>query len=248
MVVERLHKAMARAGVASRRACEVMIAAGRVTVDGVRITMPGVVIDTERHLVQVDGRPLPRALDWPARSVALAKPPGVVSTVDDPRGRPTVVNLVQADFPGSRLYPVGRLDYDSEGLMVLTNDGELTYRLTHPRYGVEKEYVVAVQTVPTDQQLHELSTGIPLDSVMTAPAIFERIASWNGLPAVRVVLHEGRNRQIRRMFAWEGIAVARLLRVRFGPVHLGRLRPGSWRRLDPAEVRALEASVGLSHR
>ncbi|MCC6173670.1 MAG: rRNA pseudouridine synthase [Chloroflexi bacterium] len=232
---ERLHKYLARSGVASRRACEQLIAAGRVQVNGVVVTVLGTQIDPVRDRVEVSGHLVcaPRQSTY----VMLNKPAGVVSTAHDPEGRQTVLDLVPLP---TRLYPVGRLDYDSEGLILLTDDGALAARLTHPRHVVEKEYTVLVGGAVTDDRLRRLRTGVDLDGKRTAPARFDVIDRLPDGAWLRVVLREGRNRQIRRMLAGVGLAAVRLRRVRVGSVTLGELPPGRWRRLTDTEVRALE--------
>ena len=237
MTRERLQKYLARCGVASRRASEQLITSGRVRVNGERVVELGTSVDPERDRVEVDGRAVrpPDRLSY----VALNKPIGVVSTASDPRGRRTVLDLVPGD---ARLFPVGRLDYDSEGLIVLTDDGDLAMRLTHPRHGAEKEYRALLRGDVTDEVLARLSAGIELDGKPTAPATFERLETHPDGVWVRVVLHEGRNRQIRRMVEAVGLEVVRLVRVRVGSLRLGSLPPGAWRRLSAAEVAALRGT------
>lgn len=234
MTRERLQKYLARCGVASRRASEQIIAGGRVRVNGVRAAELGTSVDPEHDRVEVDGRlvQLPATRSY----VALHKPIGVVSTASDPRGRRTVVDLVPGE---ARLFPVGRLDYDSEGLILLTDDGDLALQLTHPRHNVEREYRALLDGEVTDAILERLSAGIDLDGKRTAPARFERLETHPDGTWVRVVLHEGRNRQIRRMVEAVGLKVVRLVRVRVGSLRLGSLPPGGWRRLSAAEVAAL---------
>jgi len=230
---ERLQKVLARAGLGSRRACDELIAAGRVTVNGERAS-PGRRVDVERDSVAVDGVPLgvrPGTVTY-----LLHKPTGVVTTASDPQGRPTVVDLVPAE---PRVFPVGRLDLDSEGLLLLTNDGDLAHRLTHPRFGVAKEYLVHVEGSPTRAALRRLREGVDLDDGPTAPATVAVV----GPGLLRITIHEGRNRQVRRMCEAVGHPVRRLVRTRIGPVTDRRLRPGEWRVLDPAEVRALERAA-----
>ena len=232
---ERLQRYLARSGVASRRACEQLIVAGRVSVNGSPVRELGTSVDGDQDRVEVDHRPV-----RPVQThtyVALNKPIGVVSTASDPKGRPTVVDLVSHP---RRIYPVGRLDTDSEGLLLLTDDGDLAMRLTHPRYGVEKEYRALVRGTVDDATITELSRGVVLDGRPTAPAHFDvdgRDASGTWL---RVTIHEGRNRQIRRMAEAVGLEVVRLVRVRIGPLRLGRLLSGAWRTLTTAEVAALQ--------
>lgn len=234
MTRERLQKYLARCGVASRRASEQLITGGRVRVNGQPAGELGTTVDPERDRIEVDGRAVrpPAAPSY----VVLNKPIGVVSTASDPRGRRTVLDLVPGD---ARLFPVGRLDYDSEGLILLTDDGDLALRLTHPSHSIEKEYRALLRGDVTDQVLERLSDGIELDGKPTAPATFERLETHPDGVWVRVVLHEGRNRQIRRMVEAAGLDVVRLVRVRVGSLELGDLPPGRWRRLSAAEVAAL---------
>lgn len=234
MTRERLQKYLARCGVASRRASEGLIAEGRVRVNGSVTAAPGTTVDPAADRVEVDGRVVRPPADH--TYVMLNKPIGVVSTASDPRGRRTVVDLVPSD---ARLYPVGRLDYDSEGLLLLTDDGDLALRLTHPRHEAEKEYRALLQGDLRDDVLAQLGRGVILDGKRTARARFARLDAHPDGTWVRVVLHEGRNRQIRRMVEAVGLEVVRLVRVRVGSLWLGDLAPGMWRRLTPAEVAAL---------
>ena len=188
----------------------------------------------ETALIEVDGAPIgvrPGLVHY-----LLNKPAGVVTTADDPRGRPTVVGLVPAE---PRVFPVGRLDADTEGLLLLTNDGELAHRLTHPSYGVEKEYVAEVEGTPSRAALRMLREGVELDDGMTAPAK----ASLMDPSVVRLTIHEGRNRQVRRMCAEVGHPVTRLVRVRVGPIADRSLAPGAWRELTVGELRSLQQAV-----
>lgn len=230
---ERLQKVLAAAGIASRRRCEEFIAEGRVTVDGA-VAELGSRVDPAVAHIEVDGVPVsvaPGLVHY-----LLNKPAGVVSTASDPHGRPTVVSLVPAH---PRVHPVGRLDMDTEGLLLLTNNGELTHRLTHPSYEVPKEYLAQVTGRITPEALRALRTGVMLDDGPTAPATVS-----NPEPGLlRIVIHEGRNRQVRRMVAAVGAEVTRLVRTRIGPIADPRLAPGSWRHLEDAEVRALERVV-----
>jgi 23S rRNA pseudouridine2605 synthase len=227
----RLAKHLAHAGVASRRAAEAMIAAGRVTVDGATVTDPARDV-TGSEAIAVDGE----ALGGAARHVVYAvnKPAGVVSTAHDTHGRPTVVELV----PGAatRLYPIGRLDADTTGLILLTNDGELANLLTHPRYGVPKTYLVRVRPSPiADASLGRLRDGIALDDGPTSPAKVRR----RGPDRFEITIGEGRNRQVRRMVEAVGHRVVSLERTAFGLLELGDLPSGEHRRLDEAEVERL---------
>ncbi|HCB37739.1 MAG TPA: MFS transporter [Acidimicrobiaceae bacterium] len=228
----RLHKHMAAAGIGSRRACENLIAAGRVTVNGATARLGDRAGWADR--VEVDGVPLVDAET--TVHYLVNKPVGVVSTADDPHGRPTVVGLAP---PGSRLYPVGRLDADSEGLIIVTNDGELTHLLTHPSHGVDKEYLVHVEGTPAAGALRRLRDGVELDDGPTAPA---RV-SMPQAGVLSIVIHEGRNRQVRRMCEAVGHPVLRLVRVRIGPLGADPPPPGGCRRLTSEEVRKLYAAA-----
>lgn len=226
----RLAKYLAHAGVASRRAAEQLIAAGRVTVDGAVVTDPARDVGGE-HAVAFDGEAVKGA--EPRVAYALHKPAGVVSTAHDPHGRRTVVDLVPAQ---RRLYPVGRLDADSTGLILLTNDGDLANRLTHPRYEVPKTYRATLAgPAISDRMLRALREGVELEDGITAPARVRRLTPHQ----LEITIHEGRNRQVRRMCEAVGRPVRQLVRVRFGPLELGDLRPGRARRLTAAELRAL---------
>ena len=236
---ERVHKVLARAGVASRRVVERLVREGRVTINGEVVRVVGARVDPERDLLVVDGRRV-RAAE-PRRYVLLHKPPGFVSSARDERGRATVLNLVRHR---GRLYPVGRLDADSEGLMILTDDGSLAYKLTHPRHAVPKEYHVLVRGPVTAASLARLRAGIDLAEGRTAPAVVEPLGQDAGQTWLRIVLRQGWKRQIRRMLAAVGHPVERLIRTGIGGLTLGDLAPGQARVLSSAEVgRALEGSV-----
>jgi 23S rRNA pseudouridine2605 synthase len=232
-VSERVHKILARAGVASRRRCEELIAEGRVEVNGEVVGL-GAQLDVRHDIVTIDGAFVPLAPD--AVYYVLNKPKGYVTTAHDPHSRPTVVDLVP---PEPRVFPVGRLDLDTEGLLLLTNDGELTHRLTHPSFGIEKEYLAEVEGEPSRGELRKLREGIELDDGVTAPA---KVALVHP-NVLRLVIHEGRNRQVRRMCAAIGHPVVRLVRVRIGTLVIGALAPGQWRALDGDEVRAMAAAA-----
>ena len=229
---ERLHKMMARAGVASRRACETLIAEGRVTVNGMTAAVGDRADPADR--VEVDGA----VVTWDPALVhyLVNKPAGVLSAASDDRGRRCVTDLVPAT---ARVFPVGRLDADSEGLIIVTNDGELTHRLTHPSWGVEKEYLVHVDGVPARGALAQLRVGVELDDGPTAPAV----VSMPQPSMLRIVLHEGRNRQIRRMCDAVGHRVLRLVRTRIGPLTDPALGPGEHRPLTAEEVRELHRAA-----
>jgi 23S rRNA pseudouridine2605 synthase len=229
----RLAKYLAHAGVASRRASETLIAAGRVSVEGEIVTEPARDVG-EGSRVAVDGRPVDGA--EPRVLYAVNKPVGVLSTASDTHGRPTVVELVPAQ--GLRLYPVGRLDADSSGLILLTNDGELANRLTHPSFEVTKTYRATVAGGNLDERaLNALRDGVELDDGPTAPARVRRVKG----NLIELTIHEGRNRQVRRMCAAVGHPVLELSRVAFGPLRLDGLKPGAHRRLGAAEIERLRS-------
>jgi len=230
---ERLQKVLARAGFGSRRVCEELIDDGRVRLNGA-VARLGDRVDTANGVVEVDGVPIGVAPDLV--HYLLNKPAGVVTTAADPQGRPTVVDLVP---PEPRVHPVGRLDLDTEGLLLLTNDGTLTHRLTHPSFGVEKEYLAQVQGRPSRGAIRRLREGVDLDDGRTAPAEASLVAP----DLVRLTIHEGRNRQVRRMCEAVGHPVVRLVRTRIGPLRDPQLRPGRWRPLTLEEVRALERAA-----
>jgi pseudouridine synthase len=238
----RLQKLLAEAGVASRRAAERLIVAGRVRVNGVPVTELGAHADPARDSIEVDGRPIPRA--GPKRYVLLHKPRGFLTTREDPRGRPRVFDLVPE--LGVRLYSVGRLDFDAEGLLLLTNDGALTYRLTHPRHGVRRIYHALVEGRLGPDVLAALERGVVLED---GPARVDRARRLRGaglgLSWVELSLSEGRYREVKRLCRAVGLVVQRLRRVAFGPIELGELPLGQWRELTPAEVERL-ATAGRS--
>jgi pseudouridine synthase len=242
-VKERLHKVLAHAGVASRRAAERMIRDHRVRVNGAVVIELGTQVDPARDRIEVDGRALPRG-ETAHHYVALNKPLGVVSTAHDPEGRPTVVSLVRAE---RRLYPVGRLDIDSEGLVLLTDDGELTFRLTHARFGIEKEYHVVIGHAQTEYAglVESLLNGVVLDDGLARAVRASVLQTSQRGGLLRVVLTEGRQRQIRRMLAAVGCSVERLQRVRIGSLLLGDLELGQHRVLRQREIDGLRAAVGL---
>jgi len=236
---ERLQKIMARTGLGSRRQCEVLIADGRVRVNGQMASL-GSKADPSKDRIEVDGEPI-AASETPVY-IALYKPRGVLSTVSAPDPRPTVLDLVPEE---GHLYPVGRLDADSEGLILLTNDGALANRLTHPRYGHEKEYKVLVARRPDEKQLETWRRGVVLeDGYRTQPAEV-RLEALSGKGAwLRVVMREGRKRQIRETGAQIGLPVVKIIRLRIGSLHLGSLKPREWRYLKPEEVQALRDQPG----
>ena len=236
----RLQKHLAACGLGSRRACETIIAEGRVTVDGVKVTQQGVSIDPQTAAVCLDGRPVAveRSRYW-----VVYKPRGVVSTCHDPQGRRTVLDLLPT--VDVRLYPVGRLDYDSEGLLLLTNDGALSLRLLHPRHEIDKVYLVQTPTELSPAELDRARRGVesegePLRVAAIAPERPNRFGQ-----VYRVVLRQGRKRQIRRIFFELEHTVTRLTRVAMGPLALGTLKAGEWRELTAHEVAVLYKAAGL---
>jgi 23S rRNA pseudouridine2605 synthase len=230
---QRLQKVLARAGFGSRRVCDDLIAEGRVTVNG-EVAVLGRRVDPDTDHVALDGVPVSVRED--SVYYLLNKPRGVITTAQDTHDRATVVEMVPEE---PRVFPVGRLDADTEGLLLLTNDGDLAHRLTHPSFGVEKEYLAEVEGTPQPQALRRLRQGVELDDGITAPAEVALIPP----SALKIVIHEGRNRQVRRMCDAVGHPVVRLVRIRIGPITDRRLAPGAWRPLTNDELRALERAA-----
>lgn len=239
--MERLQKYLARCGVASRRHAEALIVGGRVTVNGEIRREMGVIVDAERDFVTLDGQPVkPESRHL---YIAMNKPTGYITTVSDTHGRRTVMDLLPA--AAERLYPVGRLDFDTEGLLLLTNDGDLAFAMTHPRHELTKEYHALVQGVPSETALNSLRQGIMLDGRPTARAGVEIMGEANGNATLRIEIHEGRNRQVRRMCEVVGHRVLRLNRVRIGPLLLGDLPSGQCRPLTRCELASLREALGM---
>ncbi len=236
IVPMRLQKFLARAGAASRRGSEDLMTAGRVAVNGIVVTELGSKVDPTCDVVTVDGREV-RLGDEP-RYVVLNKPAGYVTTMDDPQGRPTVRELVPDDIPG--LFPVGRLDLDTTGLLLFTTDGELSHRLLHPRYHVAKTYRVLVQGIPAEDKLRRLRSGIKLDDGPTKPAQVRILHCDPAECTLEVTITEGRKRQVKRMFGAIWHPVIELHRESFGPISVTGLREGEWRELCAEEVSALK--------
>lgn len=237
----RLQKLLAEAGVASRRGAERLIEAGRVAVNGVTVRELGTQADRARDRVAVDGRPLPLA--EAKRYVLLHKPPGYLTTRSDPRGRPSVLDLLP-DLE-VRLHPVGRLDYDAEGLLLLTNDGTATFRLTHPRHGISRVYHVLVEGRTDAAALRALRHGVELDDGPARAFAARWLGPLGGEAAwLALTLREGRYREVKRMCRAVGLRVRRLVRVAFGPIRLGALQSGAWRDLDAREIASLRALAG----
>jgi len=242
----RLNRYLASCGLGSRRAMDTLIASGRVRINGLPLGGPGQPVDPARDTVTLDGR----ALSLPTEKIVLAfhKPVGVLTTMDDPEGRPTVADYVRG-FP-FRVFPVGRLDMDSAGLLLFTNDGKLAHRLAHPRYGVEKEYRVIAAGRLDAGAVRALEEGVELEEGVTSPARVHipdtrGFALRRGECVLHIVLHEGWKREVRRMCAAVGLEVLSLTRLRYGSVPLGDLAPGSFRRLDAREYADLARRIGL---
>jgi 23S rRNA pseudouridine2605 synthase len=239
MAVERLQRTLARAGLSSRRGSEELIKAGRVEVNG-RPASLGDKVDPEQDEVRVDGRRV--SVDPGLRYVALHKPKGVTTTMSDRHAERDLRDFLPE---GPRVFPVGRLDRDTEGLLLLTNDGDLAHRLAHPRHGVEKEYLAEVDGSPTPARIGRLRRGVELDDGIAKAVDARSVGRSGGRFAVRVVMTEGRKREVRRMLEAVGLPVRRLIRTRVGPVRLGRMKAGELRDLSHDEVRDLYRTAGL---
>lgn len=237
----RLNKFLAAAGVASRRGSDALIRSGRVSVNDRVVAVLGTEIDPDTDTVTVDGGRV--AQEGSLVYFLLNKPRGVLTTVSDPLGRQTVMTLITG--VNTRVFPVGRLDCETEGLLLLTNDGQLAYAVMHPRFSVEKEYEALVEGWPTATSLHALVTGVPIDGRMTAPARVRVCGREHDGTRLRITVHEGRKRQVRRMCASIGHPVLQLRRVRLGPLSMDELPVGHWRSLTVEELIALKQAVGL---
>lgn len=229
---ERLQKLISQAGITSRRAAEELILAGRVTVNGAVVTELGSKADPARDTITVDGKPV-RPVNTHLY-ILLNKPAGYMTTLDDPEGRPLVTSLLKE--VNERVYPVGRLDYNTEGLLLLTNDGDWANKLMHPRHEIDKEYHVRVRGKAHKSQIDQLAAGVMLDDKKTAPASVRLIKDGEQNDWLSITIHEGRNRQIRRMCEAVSLSVVRLKRVRYGNLELGELKSGQYRMLSEAEV------------
>ena len=234
-MLERLQKIISQAGVASRREAETIITAGRIAVNGTVVTELGSKADPDKDRITLDGKPL--RPEKKKLYVLLYKPAGYMTTLKDPEGRPIVTDLLK-DIK-SRVYPVGRLDYNTEGLLLLTNDGEWANCLAHPRHEVEKEYLIRIRGSATEELLQQLAAGVELEDGKTAPAQVRQERSSGNSSWISVTIHEGRYRQVRRMCDTVGISVVRLKRCRYGSLDLGTLKPGEFRLLTADEVREL---------
>ena len=244
MSAERLQKIISAAGLASRRKAEEWILEGRVSVNGFIVRELGFKADPDSDRVEVDGILLQRSRPL---YLLLFKPYGVITSLGDPQGRKTVADIVAASGLRERVYPVGRLDYDTEGLLLLTNDGDLTQALSHPRFEVEKEYAADVEQQPSMAALQSLKNGVAIEGGLTAPArITSVLLAENGYWRLHIVIHEGRNRQVRRMMEAVGLTVRRLARVRYAFLTTAGLKPGEFRRLTNEEVVRLQQVGGLA--
>jgi 23S rRNA pseudouridine2605 synthase len=237
----RLQKLISQAGITSRRKAEALIVAGCVTVNGSPVTELGAKADPERDHIKVNGKLL--RFERPSIYLMLNKPDGYLTTLDDPEGRPTVMALIR-NVKG-RLYPVGRLDYHTEGLLLLTNDGALAHALMHPSSGVTKRYHVKIKGVIDDDQIARLSRGVKLHDGTTAPCTVKKLRLHEKNSWLEVILHEGRYRQVRRMFEAIGRFVIKLRRVGYGELTLGDLPAGRFRRLTPPEIDSLRKAAGM---
>lgn len=243
-MIERLQKIIARAGLASRREAERWIVQGRISVNGAVVRELGTQADPTKDSIKVDGkriRPAAAPLYY-----AFHKPPGVITTLNDPEHRPDLTPYLAGLGEKKRIFPVGRLDYNTTGLLLLTNDGDLALRLTHPRFGVKKLYRVKLSACPTEEDFARLRKGIRLEDGVTAPARARVIDKLKKNAWVEIEVQEGRKREVRRMFEALGYFVEKLVRIRVGPIPLGPLPPGELRPLSAAEVAALKSSVGLA--
>lgn len=234
----RINKFMAECGVASRRACDEMILEGRVKVNGKKIDTPGLEINEFNDAVTLDGRRI--TLVSKKYYIMLHKPKGYVTTVKDDKGRKTVMELIKIR---SRLYPVGRLDYDTEGLLLLTNDGQLAYALTHPSHEVPKTYIAKIKGKISDTEVRQLRKGVEIDGKMTLPAVVKIIETYDEFSRVEVTIKEGRNHQIKKMFEVVGKEVVFLKRTAIGPLKLGGLGRGEYKNLTSKEIEILKAIV-----
>ncbi len=234
--IVRLQKYIAMSGEASRRAAEKLISEGRVSVNGSIVSEQGVKVEIGCDTVTLDGKPV--EIKNKKYYIMLNKPVGYVSTAKDQFDRPTVVDLVKKDI-GTRIFPVGRLDYDTEGLILMTNDGDFTYRITHPKYHVEKTYIAVIKGGMKISDINKLRRGIKVEDYTTSPAQVEIMDAVEGYTYVKITIHEGKNRQVRKMFDTLGYTVTALQRISIGQVELGNLPLGRWRHLTAHEINCL---------
>jgi pseudouridine synthase len=237
---ERLQKVLAAAGLGSRRACEEIIAHGRVSVNGSKVLVQGTRVDPAVDTVEVDGIRLDMQVK--PRYFLLNKPPGYLTTLDDPHGRPTILDLFKEE---GRFFPVGRLDLESRGLLLMTNNGFVAHRLTHPRFEVDKTYMARVKGRVGPGVLKRLREGVDLEEGRTSPARVKVVGSEGDSTVLELVIHQGWKRQIRRMCDVVGLAVIDLMRTRLGPLSIEKLPEGKWREMTPSEVDALFKALGL---
>ncbi|MGE5632504.1 MAG: pseudouridine synthase [Caulobacteraceae bacterium] len=242
-MLERLQKVMSEFGVASRRKCEELILEGRVKVNGITVAELGAKVDKQKDIIELDGKVIKQSNE--KIYILLNKPIGYITSVRDQFGRPTVLDLVQG--VKERVYPVGRLDYDTEGLIILTNDGELTYRITHPKHNIDKTYRALLRGKTGKADVEAFMKGIAVEDYITSPARLELIKYINGDSLVNITIHEGKNRQVRKMCREIGHEVIKLKRISIGKITLGNLQKGTWRHLNDEEVRYLQYLGGISH-
>lgn len=237
---ERLQKVMSEFGVASRRKCEEIIASGKVKVNGQLIIEQGYKVDKEKDIIEVEGRIIKSIENM--LYILLNKPVGYITSVKDQFGRPTVLDLLKG--LEERVFPIGRLDYDTEGLILLTNDGDLTYRITHPKHNIDKTYRALVNGEVNKQDIITFSRGMAIEDYITAPAKLEIIRYRKGNSIIDITIHEGKNRQVRKMCSAIGHEIITLKRIRIGKIGLGALKPGEWRYLNESEIKYLKEYKG----
>lgn len=235
----RLQKFMAKCGVASRRKSEEMILQGQVKVNGTTIKELGVKIDIDQDIVTIDGKTL--KVEENKIYILLNKPVGYITTMSDEFNRKKVIDLLKNIE--ERVYPVGRLDYDTSGLLLLTNDGDLAYKLTHPKYEIKKKYIAKVSGVPTEQELKQFREGLRIENYITSKAKIRIVSKEKDNSILEIVIHEGKNRQVRKMCSKIGHAVIELKRIEMGEIKLGDVKEGKWRYLSPTEVEYLKGKI-----
>lgn len=240
-MTERLQKVMSEFGVASRRKCEEMIAEGKVKVNGCLIIEPGCKVDKQKDIIEVEGKAI-KSLDT-RLYILLNKPTGYITSAKDQFRRPTVLDLLKG--VSIRVFPIGRLDYDTEGLLILTNDGDLTYRITHPKHNIDKTYRALVKGKVNPEDVMTFSRGIAIEDYVTASARLEIIRETKGNSIVDITIHEGKNRQVRKMCSAIGHEVIRLKRIKIGEIGLDSLKTGEWRYLAESEIKYLKALGGI---
>lgn len=236
--IVRLQKYIAMSGEASRRSAEKMIEEGRISVNGQKVTEQGMKVEIGADRVLLDGREI--KVRNKKYYIMLNKPVGYVSTVKDQFERPTVIDIVKKDLGDVRIFPVGRLDYETEGMLLMTNDGDFTYRVTHPKFHMEKTYIAVIKGGITKGGINKLKSGVVIDNYKTAPALAEILDAIDGHTTVKITIHEGRNRQVRKMFEAIGCTVTALQRIKIGIVELGNLPLGRWRHLTSHEINYLQ--------